>query len=91
MKFLLPLGALPQAELTMTLFVPTHTLFRPNCDSHHSTKQFILFLSSSIDCTLLKGSDCVLIKFVLLVLGNMVDPWHMGVLSEISEFINLDF
>ena len=38
----------------------------------------------------LKESDWALIIFVILGLGNMVDPWDMGVLSEIHEFINLD-
>lgn len=37
-----------------------------------------------------KESDWALIIFVILGLGNMVDSWYMGVLSEIHEFINLD-
>ena len=69
---------------------PALITFISNCDSHHSTKQFIVSLSSTINCTFLKESDWALIIFVILGLGNMVDPWDMGVLSEIHEFINLD-
>ena len=69
---------------------PALIMFISKCDGRHSTKQFTVCLSSTMNCTFLKESDWALIIFVILGLGNMVDPWDMGVLSEIHEFINLD-
>ena len=69
---------------------PALIMFIPNCDGHHSTKQLTVCLSFPINCMFCKESDWALIIFVILGLGNMVDSWHMGVLSEIHEFINLD-
>ena len=69
---------------------PALITFISNCDGHHSTKQLTVCLSSTINCMFRKESDWALIIFVILGLGNMVDSWYMGVLSEIHEFINLD-